>query len=83
MILSEIRDYIRTRQQATLRDVALHFDIDHDVARGMLEFWVKKNRIRKTVSSACSGSCSCDAAQETESYSWNPSMDNIPIVIKH
>ena len=82
MILSEVRDYVRSRQQVTLHDVALHFDIDHEVARGMLEFWVKKDRISKTVNTACSGTCSCDAAQAAESYTWSLSIGNIPVVIK-
>jgi len=71
MILSDIRSYLETRGEATLADVALHFDISPDAARGMLEIWVRKGKIgRRMLSASCGSSCSqCDAAA-TEIYVW-------------
>ena len=36
MILSDIRRYLQQCGQATLADIALHFDADPDAMRGML-----------------------------------------------
>ncbi len=71
MILSEVRDYLKERGQATLLDVALHFDIDPETARGMLDVWVRKGRIhQERATASCGSSCSqCDTAA-TEIYVW-------------
>lgn len=71
MILADIRDYLRQRGQATLSDIALHFDADPDAVRGMLEIWVRKGKVRKQLATqSCGSSCSqCDPAR-TEIYSW-------------
>jgi len=71
MILSEISDYLQQRGQATLTDIALHFDTPPDAVRGMLETWVRKGRVRRQlISAACGSSCNrCDPAA-TEIYQW-------------
>jgi len=71
MILSEVRDYLRERGQATLGDIALHFDSDPQAVRGMLDVWVRKGRVeRDTLMPACGSSCNkCDEAA-TEIYRW-------------
>ena len=71
MILSDVRDYLRDRGQATLGDIALHFDTDSQAVRGMLDVWVRKGRVeRTTLMPACGSSCSkCDMAT-TEIYRW-------------
>jgi hypothetical protein len=71
MILSDIRHYLEQRGQATLADMALHFDADPDAIRGMLEIWIRKGRIQRRMATASCGSrCSqCDPAA-TEVYVW-------------
>ena len=71
MILSDIRDYLTEKGEATLNDVALHFDISPDAARGMLEVWMRKGKVsRRSISASCGSSCSqCDPAA-TEVYAW-------------
>ena len=74
MILSQIRDYLAGRGQATLAEIALHFDAEPDAVRGMLEQWVRKGRVeqRKT-EPACGTTCSrCDSAA-MELYVWRGS----------
>ena len=71
MILSQIRDYLAGRGQATLAEIALHFDTEPDAVRGMLDQWVRKGRVeqRKT-EPACGTTCSrCDPAA-MELYIW-------------
>jgi putative ferrous iron transport protein C len=71
MILTDIRDYLRTRKQATLADIALHVEADPDAVRGMLQRLLAKGQVtRNTVSSGCGTSCSkCDPAAR-ELYFW-------------
>ncbi len=71
MILSEVRNYLAGRGQATLADIALHFDTEPAAMRGMLDQWVRKGRVelRKT-EAACGTSCNrCDPAAR-ELYVW-------------
>jgi hypothetical protein len=71
MILSDIRGYLQQRGQASLADLALHFDTDADAMRGMLQVWMRKGVVQKlTATAACGSSCTkCDAAA-TEVYAW-------------
>ncbi|MCU7935150.1 MAG: FeoC-like transcriptional regulator [Candidatus Thiodiazotropha sp. (ex Dulcina madagascariensis)] len=71
MILSDIRDFLLKRGQATLAEIALHVDAEPDAVRGMLQQWVRKGRIeQRKVEAACGSSCNrCDPAA-TELYVW-------------
>lgn len=71
MILADIRSYLERRGQASLADLALHFDSDPDALRGMLQVWIRKGRVSKgTATAACGSSCCrCDPAA-TELYTW-------------
>ena len=76
MILSQIAAYIEKRGQASLADIALHFDVDPNAIRGMLEVWVRKGRIvRLGTQTGCGTSCTqCDSNQ-TEVYAWFDRVD--------
>ena len=71
MILSDLRDYLLQRQRVTLNDLVLHFNMDADALRGMLEKWISKGKVRKTSpESGCGTSCcKCDPGL-TEIYEW-------------
>ena len=71
MILSQVRDYLEHRGQATLADLALHFDTQPEAMRGMLDRWVSKGRVeRRKAEAACGTSCNrCDPAA-MELYVW-------------
>lgn len=80
MILQEIKNYVRKREQVSLNDIALHFDLDADTVRGMLDFWVRKGRIKRLKqTSDCGGACSCSAKEARDIYRWNPQIGNISI----
>lgn len=80
MILAQLRDYLRTRGQASLRDLALHCDADPDAVRGMLEHWVRRGQVsQQALTGACGGGCTrCDQAA-VEIYVWRePGVDSCP-----
>jgi len=84
MILSEVRDYLQERGQASLQELALHFDSDPDALRGMLEHWIRKGRVtRHQAAASCGSSCTqCDPAA-VELYVWGDSRNReqaIPLV---
>jgi putative ferrous iron transport protein C len=71
MILAELRNYLEQHGQASLRDMALHFDVEPEVLRGMLQRWIDKGVIsRRGAPPTCGSACSqCDAAA-MEWYLW-------------
>jgi putative ferrous iron transport protein C len=84
MILQEIKQYVKERQQVSLQDIAVHFDKEPETVRGILDFWVRKGRIKlQTRTPVCSGSCHCSANQTQEIYYWNAQLGNVSIQIKN
>lgn len=85
MILSEVRDYVRERGQASLSDIALHFSAEPDAVRGMLEVWVRKGKVSKRmIAAACGTSCHQCASAATEVYIWDtekPGIHNCPLSV--
>ena len=77
MILSDIRRYLEQRGQATLADIALHFDADPNAVRGMLNVWIRKDKVHKKMATAsCGGSCTQCDPEATEIYVWTESTTN-------
>jgi len=71
LILSQIKGYLEQRGQASLADIALHFDSKPDAVRGMLEIWIRKGKVRKhQLNSACGSSCCTCDSDTTEIYEW-------------
>jgi len=70
-MLADIRTYLQERGQAPLSDIARHLDVTPEVARDMLELWVRKGKVHRMVATpSCGTSCSqCDPAT-TEIYAW-------------
>jgi putative ferrous iron transport protein C len=82
MILQEIKQYVKDRKQASLQDIAVHFDKEPETVRGILDFWVRKGRIKlQTQSPSCSGSCHCSANKSQEIYQWNAQLGSVSILI--
>ena len=80
MILSDISRYLEQRGQATLADIALHFDTDPDAVRGMLDVWIRKGHVyRRLASASCGSRCQqCDPAA-TEIYVWGKTKDYVAV----
>lgn len=71
-MLSDIKVYFKNHRQATLADLALHFDKEPEVMRDMLAQWIRKGRLAKSNLAACCGrgctGCCNQAAMEL--YAW-------------
>ena len=71
MILSELRDYLKTHRRVALSDMALRFGVDADALRGMLDKWIAKGRVEKLPSgSTCGSGCSKCDPDSIEIYEW-------------
>ncbi len=71
MILSDIRDYLRTHRRVALSDMALRFGTEPDALRGMLDKWVAKGKVSKLPSGTiCGGGCCRCDLNTTEVYEW-------------
>jgi hypothetical protein len=84
MILRDIRTYLATHRHATLGDLALHFDVDIEAMRGMLDVWVRKGVIRPlAVDANCNKSCptACDDTAMTI-YEWTGKTPATPRTFK-
>ena len=71
MILTDIGNYLRERQCASVADIANRFDADPEAVRDMLSILVRKQRIHRVRTlTGCGSSCrKCDSAA-TELYAW-------------
>jgi len=71
MILTQVRDYLKQKRQAPLRDMALEFGIDQDALRPIVELWITKGKVVKLPEgSACGGGCNSCEPQTIELYQW-------------
>ncbi|MEE4638905.1 MAG: FeoC-like transcriptional regulator [Wenzhouxiangella sp.] len=71
MILSDIRDYLQTHRRAALADMSMHFRVEPDALRGMLQKWMTKGRVEKLpAGTPCSGGCCRCNPQSIEIYEW-------------
>jgi hypothetical protein len=69
MILTEVARYLAQRRRATIAEIALHFGIEEDAARGMVEIWIGKGRVTRTEGYRCSTCTGCVQAVP-EIYFW-------------
>ena len=70
MILKDISHYIKERGQAPLRDIALHFRIDEEVARDMVQTLITKGRVEiMPAGTSCNGCQQCPP-ETVEIFSW-------------
>ncbi|HEY7710460.1 MAG TPA: FeoC-like transcriptional regulator [Candidatus Entotheonella sp.] len=70
MILTDVQHYPAEHKQATIGDLALHFEIAPDAMRGMLDFLVKKGKVYPLpLRPKCKGCTLCDTTF-LETYEW-------------
>lgn len=71
MILSDIRDYVKSRGQVTLNDIATHFDSEPSAIEGMLQRWLDKGIIeKKRLTSSCGEGCKQCGVSDSSLFVW-------------
>ena len=67
MSLMSMRDYMKQRGQASVLEVATHFDFAPETAQLGLEYWAKKGKVRllNTCGSSCTGCSQVSANNQT------------------
>ena len=75
MILSELQKFIADNKRASIADLKIHFRMDSDALRGMLNRLIRKGRISKMAEAKKCGGCHSCSDDATEIYVWvNPSQ---------
>lgn len=70
MILTDLSEYLKQRQRASVADLAVGLDATPDALRAMLGTLERKGRVRRLDAPGCSkGCCKCDPAS-LELYEW-------------
>jgi len=70
MILTDLQKFLAQHKKVSLADLQLHFRIEADALRGMLNRLISKGRVRKMEDGKkCSGCHSC-APETIEFYEW-------------
>ena len=71
MILTQVRDYLKLKGQAPLRDMALEFGMDQEALRPIIEQWMTKGKVEKLPQgTGCGGGCNSCAPETIELYQW-------------
>ncbi|MFA5687768.1 MAG: FeoC-like transcriptional regulator [Kiritimatiellales bacterium] len=58
-MLTKILQFITERGSATVKDIALHFQIDISAAEGMLQTLERKGRVERIAAGKCAGCKGC------------------------
>ncbi len=71
MILSDLRGYLKEQRRVALADLIIHFNMDANAMRGMLDKWISKGKVHKMpLKASCGTGCfKCDTTL-TEFYEW-------------
>lgn len=71
MILSDLRNFMQEKRRVTLNDLVLHFQVDANALRGMLNKWISKGKVKLSPAGTNCGTscCKCDPLL-TEIYEW-------------
>ena len=75
---SAVKAYLQRRGMARLGDLVNRFDSDPAAVRGVLEFWMRKGRVREigAAGSACGAGCAtctggaCQTPEAAALYVW-------------
>ena len=68
-MLVEVRDYLASRTEVSVRDVAVHFAIAPETARALLEHWVRKGKASRLSLEQCR-QCALHCGKSWEAYQW-------------
>lgn len=69
MILSELQQYLRTQRKVSMSELQLHFQMEADPLRDILNRLIRKGRVSREDGKVCGGCRSC-APEAIEFYGW-------------
>ena len=70
MILNEVQNFLSQKKKASLADMQLHFRMDGNALRGMLNKLIRKGRVRKMEDGKKCGGCHSCESEAIEFYEW-------------
>ena len=71
MILTEIKNFFSRQRMVSLSDLSIHFGVEPDALRGILDQWIRKGKLRKLPQGkSCKGCCEACNSDNTEIYEW-------------
>ena len=71
MILIEIKNFFSRQRMASLSDLSIHFGVEPDALRGILDQWIRKGKLRKLPhGKSCKKCCEACNSDHTEIYEW-------------
>jgi hypothetical protein len=70
MLLTDVKTYLAAHGQASLGDLAMHFTMDPDAMKGILETWIAKGRCRRVSDRLPCGGCGKCESATTDIYEW-------------
>ncbi|WP_088243983.1 FeoC-like transcriptional regulator [Calothrix rhizosoleniae] len=70
MILRELQEFILNNHRVFLAEMELHFHINRDALRQMLNKLIKKGRVRKLLTPEKCHYCTCCNTNTMEFYEW-------------
>ncbi|MDR0588334.1 MAG: FeoC-like transcriptional regulator [Burkholderiales bacterium] len=71
MLLIELRDYVKERQEASLAEIASRFKLPESALEAMMQHWVQKGVIEvKTADSPCCRGCKGCKSRCALIYRW-------------
>ncbi len=70
MDLIAVKKYLQERRLVSMKDVAIHFNQNADTVRPLLDTWVNKGKVKRTIGKSCGKDC-CQCDPDTlELYEW-------------
>jgi len=71
MILTETKNFFLRQRMASLSDLSIHFGVEPDALRGILDQWIRKGKLCKLPQGkSCRGCCEACNSDRTEIYEW-------------
>jgi len=75
MMLLELKKYLMNKQEVTLEELSRHFKEAPEIIEDMLEHWINKGKVVKTMSTeACRGCHLTCGMAHLSLYSWKDAV---------
>ena len=70
MDLISVKKYLQERRLVSMKDVSIHFNQNAETVRPLLDIWVNKGKVKRSIGKSCGKDC-CQCDPDTlELYEW-------------